>query len=106
MRTLIYTFMAMFIWTMVPTDAIASRGDRHDRQRTGYSERHDYDRYGKRYVAKKRHRRHHNHARYQRYRYWRPAPVRRIYVPEYRPINLSSGYIYTTSPGVSLYFSW
>ena len=44
MKSLIYTFLALFIWTMVPVDAIASRDNHQNRQSTSYRESTNYDR--------------------------------------------------------------
>lgn len=112
MRTLIYTFLALFIWASIPVDAIASRGDRNDRRSSTYSERgnhdrHNYDRHDKRHEVRKGHRSHHRKVHYRRAEHWHPAPrVKYGTIPEYRSYSIPSWYVYSSTPGITLYFSW
>ena len=106
MRTLIYTFLALFIWASIPVDAIASRGDKSDQRSTNYSENRDYDRHGKSHKVNK-HRKHHRKSQYKRPQHWRPTQrVRYVPAPVYRSYVVPSGYIYSAAPGMTLYFSW
>ena len=84
MKTLIYTFLALFIWVSIPIDAMASRGDRNDRRSTTYRENTNHDRHGKRHEVRK-HLKHKRQTHYRRAQHWRPAPrVKYVYYPEYR----------------------
>lgn len=106
MKTLIYTFLALFIWVSIPIDAMASRGDRNDRRSTTYRESTNHDRHGERHEVRK-HRKHNRQTHYRRAQHWRPAPrVKYVYYPEYRSYDVPSGYVYSATPGVTLYFSW
>lgn len=107
MKSLIYTFLALFIWTLVPVDAIASRGDRQEHRSTSYRESADHERYEKKRHHKKHYRKHHRQAKHVRPRHWQPTQrVRYVPAPVYRSYVIPSGYVYSTSPGVTLFFSW
>jgi len=108
MKALVYTFLALFIWTLVPTAAIASRGDRGDRHAATYRENTDHHRHGKRHEFKKHQHREHRKAYNHRPQHWHGTTTRVKYVPYpvYRSYDIPSGYVYSTSPGVTLYFSW
>ena len=114
MKTTIFIFISMLIWSMMPIEAMADRGDRHNRRPAVYSEHNDYnrhegrhDRYQRRHAIKREHRRHRRQSRHQRieYRYQRPQ-VEYITSPVYTTYGIPFGSIYTAIPGVSLYFSW
>ena len=110
MKTLIYTFLALFIWASIPVDAIASRRERNDHRSSTYSENNSHDRHEKRYKKRhevKKHRKHYRKSQRRTPQHWRPATrVRYIPAPVYRSYVVPSGYVYTSTPGVSLYFSW
>ncbi len=107
MKALIYTFLALFISASIPVDAIASRGDRHERRSATYSENTDHNRYEKRHHNKKHYRKHHRKTRHIRPQHWRPTQrVQYVPAPVYRSYIAPSGYFFTTAPGVTFYFSW
>jgi hypothetical protein len=117
MKTMILTFMAMFIWTMMPIEAIADKGDRtsqHNRRTAVSYDQNRYDRHGERHnryerkrIIKREHRNHRRQARHQKVEYRHQTPqVRYTPYQDYRTYIIPSGYVYTSTPGVSLYFSW
>jgi hypothetical protein len=118
MKTLIFTFMAMFIWTMLPIDAIADKGDRatvRNRRTAVNYEQNRYDRHGERHdryekrrrIKQQKQRQHRRQARHQRVEYRNQMPqVRHTPYQDYRTYIIPSGYVYTSAPGVSFYFRW
>jgi Ni/Co efflux regulator RcnB len=117
MKTMIFTLMAMFIWTMMPIEAIADKGDRtanHNRQTSRNYEQNRYDRHGERHdryekrrIIKREHRKHRRQVQSQRVEHrYRTPQVRQTQYRDYRTYIIPSGYVYTSTPGVSLYFSW
>lgn len=107
MKTTITILLVMFVWTMMPIEAMAARGDRHDRQPTAYSNHNNYDRHGERHDIKREHRSQHRQSRHQRIEHRYPAsPVRYVTPPRYRTVVIPSRFLYSATPGVSFYFGW
>ena len=106
MKALIYTFLALFIWTLVPVDATASRDNRQEHRSTDSRKSSDYGRHDKRDHGKKNHNKHHRQVVQRRPQHWQPTRVKYVPVPVYRSYIVPTGYVYASTPGVVLYFNW
>lgn len=110
MKTVIFIFAGLLLWTMMPLEAMADqRGDR-DRRSAVYCDQNEQPRYGKKPAFKKDHRQHrqHRHQPHQQRRsYQIPRPeARYIIVPPFRTHIPAARHIDSATPGVSFYFSW
>ncbi len=107
MKTTITILLGMFVLSMMPIEAMADRGNRHDRQSATYSNHNNYARNGGRHDDNREYRSHHRQSRHQRveYRYQRPQ-VRYVTPARYKTVVIPPRILYSTTPGISFYFGW
>jgi hypothetical protein len=122
MKTMIIIFLGMFVWTMTPIEAMADKGNKHQRNSSDYRYRGDHARHDDRRTVRREHRDHrhnyrdqrqHQRQQYQnevrwqreRERYVRFQP-RLPRIAGYNIYTVPTGHIYTSVPGVSFYLGW
>ncbi len=107
MKTVIFIFSGLLLWTMMPLEAMADQRGHRDRRSAVYSDQNEHPRYGKKPAFKKDHRQHRHQPHQQRGIYRIPRPeARYIIVPPFRTHIPESRHIYSATPGVSFYYSW